>query len=74
MTDPFTRCHRLVQDISTRWNSTFYLLERLLEQKRAIGVYSQEADIKCLTANQWNLAETVIHNLKPLEELTKQAS
>lgn len=26
--------HRLIQDITTCWNSTFYMLERLLEQKK----------------------------------------
>lgn len=25
--------HQLAQDINTRWNSTFYMAERLLEQK-----------------------------------------
>ncbi|GBP24908.1 Zinc finger BED domain-containing protein 4 [Eumeta japonica] len=31
--------HKLIQDIQTRWNSTYYLLERLLEQKSNFGVY-----------------------------------
>ncbi|GBP20532.1 Zinc finger BED domain-containing protein 4 [Eumeta japonica] len=31
---------QLVQDVSTRWNSTYYLMERLLEQKRAVSLYS----------------------------------
>lgn len=50
------------------------MLERLLEQKRAIGVYSQEADIQFLTASQWKLVEKVLNTLKPFEEQTKQAS
>ncbi|KAF2891023.1 hypothetical protein ILUMI_15150 [Ignelater luminosus] len=36
--------HQLVQDISTRWNSTFYMIERLLEQKRAISLYVTDHD------------------------------
>lgn len=73
-TDQLLPAHRLIQDVSTRWNSTYYMLERLLEQKRAIGVYSQEAEIQSLTANQWNLVEKVLSTLKPFEEQTKQAS
>ncbi|KAL3848453.1 hypothetical protein ACJMK2_019310 [Sinanodonta woodiana] len=74
VTDQVHPAHRLIQDVPTRWNSTYYMLERLLEQKRAIGVYSQEADIKSLTANQWSLVDKVLNTLKPFEEQTKQAS
>lgn len=28
--------HSLLQDVTTRWNSSYYMLERLFEQKRAI--------------------------------------
>ena len=28
--------HQLCQEVSTRWNSTFYMLERVSEQRRAI--------------------------------------
>ena len=31
---------QLIQDISTRWNSTFYILQRLCEQRRALRVYT----------------------------------
>ncbi|KAL3831399.1 hypothetical protein ACJMK2_023150, partial [Sinanodonta woodiana] len=74
VTDQVHPAHRLIQDVPTRWNSTYYMLERLLEQKRAIGVYSQEADIKSLTANQWRFVDKVLNTLKPFEEQTKQAS
>jgi len=40
--NPHLPVHKLIQDVSTRWDSTFYMLERLIEQKRAIAVYSQE--------------------------------
>ncbi|CAG4953940.1 unnamed protein product [Parnassius apollo] len=48
--------HQLVQDISTSWNSTFYMIERLLEQKRAISLYVADHDTLInLTAQQWSL-------------------
>lgn len=67
--------HNLVQDISTRWNSTFYLQERLLEQKRAISLYIADHNkLNNLSAEQWELMEQCIHLLKPFEEVTKMTS
>ncbi|CAK1592037.1 unnamed protein product [Parnassius mnemosyne] len=67
--------HQLVQDISTRWNSTFYLMERLLEQKRAISLFVADHDtLTNLTAQQWCLMEQCINLLKPFEEITKITS
>lgn len=51
--------HKLIQDVSTRWNSTFYVVERLLEQKRAISLYisdnSNTINFQSLTERQWDL-------------------
>ena len=67
--------HRLVQDVATRWNSTFYMLERLIEQKRAIAIYCQDNEgVKNLKAKEWNLMERVITTLRPFEQETKHAS
>lgn len=66
--------HKLIRDVSTRWNSTFYMLTRLYEQKQAVTAYAAEYDIPTLTAHQWNTVENIIRVLKPFEEMTKQAS
>lgn len=66
--------HKLIQDVQTRWNSTYYMLERLHEQRQAVTAYAAEHDIPTLTAYQWGLVENVIRVLKPFEEITKQAS
>jgi len=66
--------HRLIQDVQTRWNSTFYMLQRLREQKRAIGLYSQEHDISVLMPHQWNLIDKLLITLTPFEQETKKAS
>jgi len=45
--------HQLVQNVSTRWNSTYYLMERLLEQKRAVSLYITEHEsLNNLTPSQ----------------------
>jgi len=36
--------HKLNQDISTRWNSTLYMFQSILEQKMALAVYCAEND------------------------------
>ncbi len=30
---------RLQQDVQTCWNSTYYMLQSLIEQKRALGIF-----------------------------------
>ena len=66
---------RPVQDVSTRWNSTYYMIQRLLAIKRSLSVYCTETDPdKALTANTWVLMENVCHLLAPLEKLTRDFS
>ncbi|KAF2881962.1 hypothetical protein ILUMI_24210 [Ignelater luminosus] len=67
--------HQLVQDVMTRWNSTYYLMERLLEQKRAVSLYiTDHESLNNLTPSQWELMEQCIKLLKPFEEITKITS
>lgn len=66
---------KLVQSVVTRWNSTYYMLERLLEQKNALSLYATKfGEINNLTANQWAILEKLLNLLKPFEEITKQIS
>ena len=67
--------NNLLQDVPTRWNSKFYLLQRLLQQKRAIVQFASDySSIPQLTANQWNLAEKLVAILSPFEAATKECS
>ena len=34
--------HKLIQDVETRWNSTFLMLQRVAEQRKALSLYSVE--------------------------------
>lgn len=62
---------RLQQDVDTRWNSTYYMLNSLLEQKHALMAYTANYDILNLNATQWKLIENTVSILALFEELTK---
>jgi len=65
----------LYQDEPTRWNSSYYMLKRLVEQRKAISAANAEANQSFdLTPSQWNLAEKVINLLQPFEEATEDIS
>lgn len=64
---------RLQQDVSTRWNSTYYMLCSLLEQNRALGIYAADFELPAtFTSFEWELIENITILLKPFEELTKE--
>ncbi|XP_076838907.1 zinc finger BED domain-containing protein 4-like [Brachyhypopomus gauderio] len=66
---------RLQQDIKTRWNSTYYMMQSLLEQKRALSAYVADHDLPAtLTSLQWALLERAMIVLAPFEELTRKVS
>ena len=62
--------HNLVQDVATQWNRTYFLIERLLQQRRPVP--SAPSVTKCsdcsldLTSEQWNLlaVKPVLHVLQ----------
>ena len=79
-------CHRLIQDVPTRWNSTFIMLSRLYEQREAIIDHlSKEKSIakgeaakhiqNVITAYikiNWEEVDTLIEILKPFYEMTQR--
>ena len=65
----------LVQDVPTRCSSSYLMLERLLEQQRAITLYmSENPSCKMLTLQQWSLAENLCLLLKPFETKARRLS
>ncbi|KAF1377125.1 hypothetical protein PFLUV_G00197320 [Perca fluviatilis] len=69
--------HSLVQDISTRWNSTFYMISRLLEQRWPVTATLSEGSVTQrgkryldLKPDQWSLLEELSTVLKPFECVT----
>lgn len=65
----------VIQECTTRWNSRFYMIERLIEIKDAIILYtSQHPNLPQLTPNDWLQLESYVKILKPFEEVTKSMS
>ena len=69
--------HQLCQDVVTRWNATYTMLERLSEQKCAVCLFLSESDdVKGLglTSYQWTLMGRVVSILQPFAQLTCEIS
>ena len=65
--------HQLSQECSTRWNSTFYMLERFHEQRRAITTVLPETTCTAeLTISQWTLVGQLVTLLRPFEEFSRE--
>ncbi|KAM4703020.1 zinc finger BED domain-containing protein 4-like [Rhinophrynus dorsalis] len=66
--------HCLKQDVRTRWNSTIDMLERILEQKKAIHAMSCHHFIGTnitLGRTDWALMEQVVKVLTPFRAVTE---
>ena len=69
---PYTQ---LVQDVNTRWNSTYYMLQSLVAHKKALAAYAVEYKLPAtLAAHQWALIENMLTILQPCEEMTRNIS
>ena len=66
--------YKIITDCPTRWNSTYYMLQWLLEQKAAITVMCSSAGglRASLTVSEWSMLEELVQILKPLEEATRE--
>jgi hypothetical protein len=66
--------HKLIQEVSTRWNSTYYMIERLYEQKSALSLFCSEnpdLGVAELTNQEWRVLDSLINILEPLEAATR---
>ncbi|KAF2892062.1 hypothetical protein ILUMI_14111, partial [Ignelater luminosus] len=66
---------KIIQEYATTWNSTFYMLERILQVKESLCLYvSTNNKISQLTSEEWMIIEKLIGLLRPFEEVTKELS
>ncbi|XP_054285024.1 zinc finger BED domain-containing protein 4-like [Macrosteles quadrilineatus] len=69
--------HRLIQDEPTRWNTTFYMLKRLVEQKDALTLMSGKPEVSLpveLTSDDFRTMQTAVEILEIFETATRQVS
>ncbi|XP_064301746.1 zinc finger BED domain-containing protein 4 [Phalacrocorax carbo] len=67
--------HQLIQDVPSKWNTSFHMLERLIEQKRAIDEMSIECSFReLISCDQWEVMQSVCHALKPFEAASREMS
>lgn len=65
---------KLIQSVPTRWNSTYYMLERFIELSESLTVILLKLPKTppMLLTLEVQLAKVVIEILSPIEEVTKE--
>ncbi|XP_062931754.1 zinc finger BED domain-containing protein 4 [Cynocephalus volans] len=67
--------HHLIQDVPSKWNTSFHMLERLIEQKRAVNEMSLECNFReLISCDQWEVMQSVCHALKPFDAASREMS
>ena len=63
--------HHLIQDVETRWNSTYFMFERYIEQHTAIttALCLLNQNSLCISNNELEVIKATIMALKPLKLL-----
>lgn len=65
--------HKLVQDVATRWNSTYLMLDRVYEQRSAITAYCAEIpNLPVFDANKWGIIGKCSNILKMFHQITQR--
>ncbi|KAJ8871961.1 hypothetical protein PR048_028301 [Dryococelus australis] len=69
--------HRMIQDVSTRWNSTLHMMTRLNEHKNTIIMASSRKDVTIsaeLMVDEWKKIEHLIDIIEVFDTVTLQLS
>ncbi|XP_056603417.1 zinc finger BED domain-containing protein 4 [Triplophysa dalaica] len=65
----------LVQDVPSKWKTSFFMLERLVEQKKAIDEMSIDCNFReLISSDQWEVMQSVCSALKPFEVACREMS
>nr|XP_046234361.1 zinc finger BED domain-containing protein 4 [Scatophagus argus]XP_046234362.1 zinc finger BED domain-containing protein 4 [Scatophagus argus] len=67
--------NQLIQDVPSKWRTSFLMLERLVEQKKAIDEMSIECNFReMISCDQWEVMLSVCNALKPFEVAYREMS
>ena len=68
--------HKLIQEVETHWNSTFYMLERIVEQHEAIttALCLLDRSDSCIPTTVVTVMKELIDILRPFEAVTREVS
>jgi hypothetical protein len=68
--------HKLIQQVATKWNSAFYMLERYLEQYEAVQttLCLENRNDLLIPAEKNQVIEQMIDTLRPFEAVTTELS
>ncbi|CAH1113897.1 unnamed protein product [Psylliodes chrysocephalus] len=65
---------KLLQDVSTRWNSTYYMVEKILDLEEAVRTTMallDKANLPIIFVEEWHILKDIKIGLEPLETITK---
>lgn len=72
--------HQLIMEVSTRWNSTLHMIERLIEQRWPVSSVlvdrssSKKSGVLALTECQWEILSNLKELLQPFDAATTYVS
>lgn len=76
MNNSISQPKKLIQDVQTRWNSTYYMLVRFVELEDSIrgtlGLLDRAPEN--LKSDEWTILKELCNVLRPFEEATKAVS
>ncbi|KAH8019297.1 hypothetical protein HPB51_018809 [Rhipicephalus microplus] len=64
--------HEVIQDVPTRWNSEYAMMETLVELRAPISVELCDSDVDNLSSREWKLMAAAVKVLQPLDQATTE--
>ena len=64
--------HKLIQEVDTRWNSTYHMLQRLFEERQAVGaaLATLRTDVRPLSSEDYDTISACLKLLAPFYQAT----
>ena len=68
--------NKLIQEVDTTWNSTFYMFERMLQQHQAVTttLCLMDKNTMCFTVQEMDILKSAVTILRPFEAATTEVS